>query len=445
MNLKKLIEKGETVDVEFKENFDKETIKTAIAFANTKGGVIFIGITDKGEIKGVKVEKETLKEWVNKISQSAEPTIIPEIEPCIIKEKTIIAITIKEMPLKPIAYKGVCFLRVENSNRKMSPREVSELYLQTIGSSWDAYLANAKIEDLDLEKVKKYIKLANETGRRKITEKPLEVLKKLELVRSNKPTWAAILLFGKNPQSFLFQATVHCGRFKDETIIIDDELIEGSITGQIDKTIDFVKKHLKIRFEITGEARRKEIWEYPLDAIREAIINAVCHRDYTEPSDIQIRIYEDELIIWSPGELPLGISLEDLYKPHKSVLRNRLIAQVFFDIGFIERWGTGIGRMISACKNQNLPEPKFEEYQGFRVIFRKDVYTEEYLRSLGSNERQIKAVKYIKEKGKITLREFRKLCPEFAERTLRKDLEGIVKLDILKPIGEKKGRKYVFR
>jgi len=238
---------------------------------------------------------------------------------------------------------------------------------------------------------------------------------------------------------------VHCGRFKDETIIIDDELIEGSIIGQIDKTIDFVKKHLKIRFEITGEARRKEIWEYPLDAIREAIINAVCHRDYTEPSDIQIRIYEDELIIWSPGELPLGITLEDLYKPHKSVLRNKLIAQVFFDIGFIERWGTGIGRMISACKNQNLPEPKFEEYQGFRVIFRKDVYTEEYLRSLGSNERQIKAVKYIKEKGKITLREFRKLCPEFAERTLRKDLEGIVKLDILKPIGEKKGRKYVFR
>lgn len=444
LEIKELIEKGESEILEFKEKFDKENIETAVAFSNLKGGVILIGISDRGEIKGVSVGKETLKEWVNKISQSTEPTLIPEIETYVIEGKTVVAITIKESPLKPIAYKGICFLRIKNSNKKLSPKDVSELYLQTIGSSWDAYSArDAKIEDIDREKVRFYIKSANETGRREITEEPLEVLKKLELIKDAQPSWAALLLFGKNPQGFLPQAKIHCGRFKDEVTIIDDELIEGNVIEQIDKAIDFVKKHLKIRFEITGEARRREIWEYPLDAIREAVINAVCHRDYTESSDIQIRIYDNELFVWSPGKLPLGITLEDLYKPHTSVLRNKLIAQLFFDIGFIERWGTGIERMINACKNQELPEPKFEEYQGFRVIFRKDIYTEEYLRSLGLNERQINAIKFVKDKGKLTNKDYQDLF-SVSKQTATRDLSHLVELSILQKIGQTgKGTYYI--
>lgn len=444
LEIKELIEKGESEILEFKEKFDKENIETAVAFSNLKGGVILIGISDRGEIKGVSVGKETLKEWVNKISQSTEPTLIPEVETYVIEGKTVVAITIKESPLKPIAYKGICFLRIKNSNKKLSPKDVSELYLQTIGSSWDAYSArDAKIEDIDREKVRFYIKSANETGRREITEEPLEVLKKLELIKDAQPSWAALLLFGKNPQGFLPQAKIHCGRFKDEVTIIDDELIEGNVIEQIDKAIDFVKKHLKIRFEITGEARRREIWEYPLDAIREAVINAVCHRDYTESSDIQIRIYDNELFVWSPGKLPLGITLEDLYKPHTSVLRNKLIAQLFFDIGFIERWGTGIERMINACKNQELPEPKFEEYQGFRVIFRKDIYTEEYLRSLGLNERQINAIKFVKDKGKLTNKDYQDLF-SVSKQTATRDLSHLVELSILQKIGQTgKGTYYI--
>jgi ATP-dependent DNA helicase RecG len=347
------------------------------------------------------------------------------------------------LEIKELIEKGE-FLRIKNSNKKLSPKDVSELYLQTIGSSWDAYSArDAKIEDIDREKVRFYIKSANETGRREITEEPLEVLKKLELIKDAQPSWAALLLFGKNPQGFLPQAKIHCGRFKDEVTIIDDELIEGNVIEQIDKAIDFVKKHLKIRFEITGEARRREIWEYPLDAIREAVINAVCHRDYTESSDIQIRIYDNELFVWSPGKLPLGITLEDLYKPHTSVLRNKLIAQLFFDIGFIERWGTGIERMINACKNQELPEPKFEEYQGFRVIFRKDIYTEEYLRSLGLNERQINAIKFVKDKGKLTNKDYQDLF-SVSKQTATRDLSHLVALSILQKIGQTgKGTYYI--
>lgn len=442
--LTKLIEQGESETLEFKENFSKETIEVAVAFANSKGGIILVGLSDKGEIKGVSLGKETLKTWANEIFQATEPILIPEIESYKIKEKRIVAIVIKESPIKPIAHKGVCYLRKRNSNRKLSPKEIAELHLETIGSSWDSYLArDAKSKDLDIEKVRKYIRLANQTRRRKIKEKPLEVLKKLDLVKDNKPTWAAILLFGKEPQKFISQARIHCGRFKNEITIIDDILIEGAIIEQVDQTIEFIKKHLKLEFKITGKARRKEEWEYPLPAIREAVINAVCHRDYTESSNIQIRIYDDELIVWSPGKLPLGITLEDLRKPHKSVLRNKLIARVFYDVGFIEQWGTGIKRIIDTCLRHGLPEPKFEEYQGFRVIFRKDIYTEEYFKNLDLNERQIKAVRFIKKYKKITLKDYKNLNPTLTEKTAYRDLKDIEKKNIIKAIGEKKGRYYM--
>jgi ATP-dependent DNA helicase RecG len=429
--------KGENEKVEFKENFDKEAIETAVAFANANGGTILMGVDNSGKIKGTSIGKETLKDWVNEISQATQPTLIPEIKSYKIKGKTIVAITIEKSPIKPIAYKSICYARVGNSNKKLSPKEIAELHLQTIGSSWDGYLTKeAALEDIDSEKVKEYIKLANETGRRKIKEKPLEVLKKLDLTKDNKPTWAAILLFGKEPQRFVSQAKIHCGRFKGETTIIDDELIEGTIIEQVDKTLEFIKKHLKLRFEISGEARRREEWEYPLPAVRESVINAVCHRDYTEPSDIQVRIYDDELIVWSPGKLPLGITLEELCKPHKSVLRNKLIAQVFFDIALIERWGTGINRMIDACRAQGLPEPKFEEYQGFRVMFRKP-FAKEELTKIGLNERQLKAVEYTEKNGSITNREYQKLN-NTTKRTATRDLTDLVQRGIFRSIGKGK-------
>jgi ATP-dependent DNA helicase RecG len=435
--LLKMIKKGESETLEFKENFSEEVIETAVAFSNKSGGIILVGIADNGEIKGVSAGKETLKDWSNKISQVTEPTLIPEIESCKLKGKTIVMIKIRESPLKPVSYKGVCFMRIKNSNKKLTPKEISELHLQTIGSSWDSFAArDSKIEDIDVEKVKEYIKLANQTGRKKITERPLEVLKKLDLIKEDKPTWAAILLFGKNPQKFVPQAKIHGGRFKDEVTIIDDELIDGNIIDQIDKAMEFVKRHLKVEFVITGKPRREQVWEYPLEAIREAIINAVCHRDYTEASDIQIRIYDDRLIVWNPGKLPIGITIEDLYKPHKSVLRNRLIAQIFFDVGLIERWGTGIQRIIDSCQKQNLPIPIFEEYQGFRVIFRKP-YDKEELRKLGLNERQIKAVEYVEKGGSITNREYQKLTL-VSRKTATRDLTELLRKGIFKAVGRGK-------
>lgn len=410
--IENLLKNGETETVEFKSSFDREVIETAVAFANAKGGTILIGVDDKGNIVGVSLGKETLKNWPNEISQSTEPTVIPEISSEQVKGKSIVIISIPEYPLKPVATRGRCFKRIGNSNKTMTPQEIAQMHLHTRGMSWDALLAgDATIDDIDFEKVRRYIRNANATGRRKIEENEdyLKVLEKLELIKDGKPTWATILLFGKKPQSPLFQAQIHCGRFKVEMVVIDDRMIDGTIIEQVDETMAFILKNISVKFVMTGKPAREEIWDYPLNALREAVINAVCHRDYTISSHIQIRIYDDKLMVWSPGDLPFGITLEDLFKPHSSVLRNKKIAGIFYDMGWIEQWGSGIDKMRKACKNVALPEPVFEEYQGFRVTFSKDIYTEDYLQNLGLNERQIKAVMYVKEKGNITNKEYRVL------------------------------------
>jgi ATP-dependent DNA helicase RecG len=319
----------------------------------------------------------------------------------------------------------------------MQAREIAEIHFQSTGMSWDRLpVTNASIEEIDLEKVKQYIESAKDAGRRKISggEKPLQVVEKLELAKDGKATWTAILLFHKHPQRFLSQAVIHCGKFKEETIVIDNRMIEGTIIEQIEEAMDFIRKNINVRFVMTGKPAREEVWDYPLEALREAVINAVCHRDYTVSSNTEVRIYDDELIVWNPGGLPLGLTVEDLYKPHPSVLRNKGIGGIFYDMGLIEQWGSGIEKMREACVTAGIPEPKFEEHQGFRVIFRKDIYTEEYLEKVGLNERQIKAVMYIKMKEKITNQEFQKLL-NVSKRTATNDLEDLAQRDLFEKVG----------
>ena len=143
--------------------------------------------------------------------------------------------------------------------------------------------------------------------------------------------------------------------------------------------------------------------------------------------------------------MPFGITIEDLYRPHPSVLRNKGIAGVFYDMGWIEQWGSGIDKMRNACVKAGLPAPQFEEYQGFRVIFRKDIYTEEYLNKLGLNERQVKAVMYVKEKGKITNKEYQELTG-VSRITASRELQDIVEKKVLQMIGKVgKGTKYILK
>lgn len=418
------------------------------AFANTKGGVVLIGVSDGGKVKGIRIGKDTMSDWANQISQSTDPRIIPEVERGEIDGKSVVVIRVKEFPIKPVSVRGRCYRRVGNSNRVMTPQEIGEMHFHSTDMSWDKLPArDAAIEDIDLEKVRRYIKKANETGRRKmeVDESPLQVLEKLKLIKDGQPTWAAVLLFGRDTKPFLSQAAVHCGRFKEETIVIDDRMIEGTLMEQVDEAMEFIRKNINVRFVMTGKPAREQIWDYPLEALREAVINAVCHRDYTIPSNTDVRIYDDKLIVWSPGGLPHGITIEDLYKPHSSVLRNKGIGEVFYDIGWIEQWGSGIEKMRRTCTKAGLPEPLFEERQGFRVIFRKDIYTEEYLRGLDLNERQIKAVMYVKEKARITNKEYQEIA-EVSKPTASRELAMLVSRNILEQQGiTGKGTFYTLR
>jgi len=162
------------------------------------------------------------------------------------------------------------------------------------------------------------------------------------------------------------------------------------------------------------------------------------------PSNVEVRIYDDKLVVRSPGGLPSGITLEDLYQPHSSVLRNKGVAGIFYDMGLIEQWGSGIDKMRRACLEAGLPEPVFEEYQGFKVTFRRDIYTEEYLSSLGLSDRQIKAVIYLKEKGKITNKEYCEMTG-LSDEAARLGLNELVKRGILRAMGRGRGAHYVLK
>ncbi len=330
----------------------------------------------------------------------------------------------------------------------MTSREIADMHCQSTDTSWDKLPArDARVEDLDPDKVRKFIARANETGRRKIPgdEKPLQVLDKMELLKDGKPTWAAFLLFRGEEKRFHTQSAFHCGRFKEETVVIDDRMIEETLIEQIDEAMDFIRKNINVKFVMTGKPQRDQVWDYPLDALREALINAVCHRDYTMPSNAEVRIYDDELTIWNPGGLPLGLTIEDLYKPHRSILRNKGIGAVFYEMGLIEQWGSGIEKMRGLCEKAELPAPMFEELQnGFQVTFRKDVYTEDYLRNLGLNDRQIKAVLYVKEKGKITNKEYRELN-DVSNKTAYLELKTIIEKEIFIPEGTGKRIHYTLK
>jgi len=439
----------ESDKVEFKESFDRDAAVTASAFSNTKGGTIFIGINDRGNVVGTLIGTESFKEWTNTISQSTEPRIIPEIEELSCEGKPVVAIHIKENPLKPVSVKGRCYRRVGSSNRVMQPHEISEMHLQSIGSSWDLTQAqNTTVEDLDLAKVADYIKKVNETGRRNIApdESPQTVLEKIGLIQNSKPTWAALLLFGKNPQRVLSQATIHCGLFgSDEISVLDDRMVQGTVIEQVNDAMEFIRKNIRVAFVMTGEPERKQVWDYPVEALREAVINAVCHRNYTISSSVEIRIMEASLKVWSPGRLASGITLPELFTSHTSILRNKGIAQIFYDMAWIERWGSGVQKIRTACAEAELPEPVFQEDQGFSVIFKKDIFNAEYLGLQGLNDRQIQAVAYIREHGKITNSEFQILA-SVKKRQSSKDLNDLEERQIISRVGKTgKGTHYILQ
>jgi ATP-dependent DNA helicase RecG len=318
----------------------------------------------------------------------------------------------------------------------MSPRKLQVLLLGS--KTWDSLTSEFPLEQINPEAIRRFVRLA--VGKNRLTdvsldEPPEVILEKLELMVDGKLTNGAILLFGNNPQRHFTNLCVRIGRFKTETTIIDDKWVKGNLFQQFDETLNIVKQHIGVRYVIK-EIEREDIWDYPLPALREAVLNALIHRDYFNIANFTtIKVYDDHIWFSNPGGLPEGITVEQLKRPHQSYLRNPLIAKVFYLAGYIEQYGSGTVRMVEWMKEAGLPEPEYkEELGGFSVYFYKDIYTEENLRKLGLNERQIKAVMYVKERGRITNVEY-KTNFNVSRATATRDLSNLVSKNIFSVIG----------
>ena len=357
--LEKAIEENETI--EFKSNFNIATIETLTAFANTKGGSVFIGISDNKKIVGVNLAPESIQQWVNEIKSKTDPSLLVDVTSDEIDGKTIVRLSVQEQAIKPVACQGRFYKRIRNSNHLMSALEISNLSLQSLQISWDSFPANNQtIEDLDIEKIDKFISRVNTKGRLSLIGKDrMENLTKLRLLRDGRPTNAAYLLFGKENIGY----NVHLGRFKTPSLIIDDRMLNCNLFDAVEETMKYLIGQIKVAYEITGRTtQRTEIFEYPLPALREIVLNTLIHRDYTSPVDVQIKIFDQKITFFSPGGLFDKQTVEALKTDsYQAYTRNKLIAEAFYLVGDIEKYGTGYTRIRKEIKDYPTMTFDFEE------------------------------------------------------------------------------------
>ena len=248
---------------------------------------------------------------------------------------------------------------------------------------------------------------------------------------------AAILLFHPKPVKFITGAYIKISYFEtDDDLKFQDE-IHGNLFEQVEKAMDLLfTKYIKAEISYEG-INRVEKLEYPKDAVREALLNAIAHKDYSGGVPIQISVYNDKIIFWNEGQLPENWTIESLLTKHPSKPYNPDIANALFRNGYIESWGRGTLKMIKECIEAGLPQPLYYyDMSGFFVEFRKNIFSEKYLKSLGLNDRQKKAVLYIKEKGKISNSEYQELN-DISKATATRDLSVLVeKYEIIKRTGD---------
>lgn len=378
-----LIAGGENQTVEFKNNFGMEAIEALVAFANTSGGAVCVGVSDKGAIIGVTISPESLQNWINEIKTKTSPLLIPEAEVVEIESKKVVVLSIQEHPIKPVAVRGKYFKRVANSNHLLSTSEVVNMHLQSFNTSWDYHLnPQLRIEDISLEKVQAAIDSFN-LRQNRITEDPLTFLVKNELIRNGEVANAAYLLFKKEDSVI---TTIELGRFQSDILIKDTARTKADILTQVEEVLAFIKKHINQEVIITGEAKNTQRWQYPLDALREIVLNMIIHRDYRASSDSIVKIFNHKIEFYNPGRLPENITVEDLLNNnYKSSPRNKLIADFCKSLGLIEKYGSGIRRILHALQQGGLPLPKFQNIaDGFMVT----IYDAEYVAEEGEEEKE---------------------------------------------------------
>ena len=430
----------ESQNIEYKSSWRDECLKWICGFANANGGSIFIGRGDAGNVVGVTDAKKLLEEIPNKVRDTLGILVDANLHKT--AQGDFIEIIVEGYPY-PVNYKGQYHYRSGSTKQELKGAALDKFLLQKKGKRWDGVpLPNISVTDLKQETFEFFRKRAIKSQRIEediLTDTNKHLIENLQLSENDFLKRAAILLFHTEPEKFVTGAYIKIGYFEtDDDLKFQDE-IHGNLFDQIEKTMDLLfTKYIKAAISYEGISRIEK-YEYPKDAVREALLNAIAHKDYSGGIPIQISVYSDKIIFWNEGQLPENWTIENLITKHPSKAYNPDIANALFRSGYIESWGRGTLKMIRECELAKLPKPVyFYDMSGFFVEFRKDNYNEQYLKSLNLNDRQVKAVLYVKEKEKITNSEYQQINDTSA-RTAVRDLETLVTKGILRRKGQRKG------
>lgn len=387
--IKQLTAEKENEKVEFKETTGQleRGMETLCAFLNGEGGTVLFGVTDKGKIIGQDLSDKTKREIAEAINR-LEPTAAVQISyvPLQDSEKKVITFHVEDARLnRPFCYKGRAYMRVESVTTTMPQSRYNELLIQReeIRHGWETYPnTDLKLTDLDETEIRKTVRLGVECGRLPETTGSdiSTILEKLEVLENGMLKNAAAVLFAKKKLAHYPQNLLRLARFKgtDKTVFIDNQRVHGNLFQLLDAAMSFIFKHLSLS-GTTDTLEREEHLEIPYKAIREAVINALCHRSYRDAGgSVAIAIYDDRVEIENPGSFPSGWDMKRIKSEHGSKPRNPLIADTLYIRKVLESWGRGINLMIEECQKSGLPEPEYQiAVDEVKLIFRHKVTGQE--------------------------------------------------------------------
>ncbi len=435
----------EQQNIEYKSVWKDEYLKWICGFANAQGGRLVIGKDDNGNVVGVKNADKLLEDLPNKITTILG--IVADVNLHETQEGNYIEIVVEPQP-NPVNYKGEYHFRSGATKQELKGAALDKFLLQKYGKKWDGVtvpnvpISELKQETFELFKEKGIDSKRLDEKNRKAT--PEQLLNNLKLIDNGHLKRAALLLFHPDPEKFVTGAYIKIGFFRSESDLQFQDDIHGNLFEQIEKTMDLLlTKYTRALISYKGLSRI-ETYEYPEAALREALLNAVAHKDYAGCIPIQIRVYSDKIKIWNEGHLPENWTVQNLMQEHSSRPYNPDIANAFFRSGYVESWGRGIEKITEQCIEAGLPIPLItNEGSDFWITFRKDIYNKEDLSDKGLNKRQIDALLFFKAKKEITSSEYAQKY-NISDRTARRDLSELIEKGLLKNEGDTNLSKYIF-
>ncbi|GHT62423.1 ATP-dependent DNA helicase [Bacteroidia bacterium] len=436
---------SESQNIEYKSSWRDEYLKWICGFANAQGGTLYIGKDDNGEVAGVKDSKRLMENLPNKITTILG--IVCDVNLHQTTDGEFIEIVVEPQP-NPVNYKGEYHYRSGSTKQELKGAALDKFLLQRYGKKWDSVLMpNVQISELKQEVFDFFKEKGIESKRldeKSRKDTPEQLLENLNLLENGLLKRAALMLFHHNPEKFATGAYIKIGFFRTDSDLLFQDDIHGNLFEQVEKTMELLlTKYTKALISYRGLSRI-ETYEYPEKALREALLNAVTHKEYPGGAPVQIRVYSDKIMIWNEGQLPENWTIKKLLQNHSSRPNNPDIATVFFRSGYVEAWGRGISKIEEQCASASIPAPTYSnEGSDFWVIFRKDIYNKEELSNRGLNERQIDALLFFKEKGEITSSEYAEKY-NVSDRTARTDLTELVEKELLNKQGGTKLAVYIF-